>query len=115
MKIDIVNGYKTRMLEKEFAKGERTFTWVKDYFLLDECNYHLYKATFHKGTDMEYSSYELFRSRTRKKHPMDTHTEYTHTEVYPSDEDFGYYAWSLTSQKAADEKIFEFVKDIICM
>lgn len=106
MKIETINGNPTRMLENEFTKGERTFVYVKTYNAEGK-SYKLFKVTFYLGTKMEHTHYELFLVKFSNKHTKDTHTEYTHIEMYQSDEAFGYWAWNPVSEQAADEKVLE--------
>ena len=108
MKINRIDGNLTRIIEENFRKGERTFHHIKDYSIGGKV-YHLYKVTFNEGTDMEHSTFELFKQHIRQKGSKDTHSdeEYTHYECYPSDDCFGNWAWCLTSEKRSDEKAME--------
>ena len=109
MKIKTINGNPTRMLDNEFTRGDRTFTYVKDYSL-EHSSFKLYKVTFHNGSDMEHNVLELFRVKYKKKSSLDSNPDYTWIEKYPSDSDFGYSAWCLMSEQAADEKVLELTR-----
>lgn len=109
MRIEEINGNKTRVLENEFSKGERKFIKVRQ-FSLEHPAFNLYKVYFHADTDMEYHVLELFRVKYGKKSSLDKNQNYTHIEKYPSDSDFGVWAWCLTSEQAAEKKVAELGK-----
>ena len=98
MKITEIEGRKVRMLDEHFSKGDRTFDRVGIYQSVGGTVWYLYKATW-KGIGTHY--YELFKQNIKKKSNKDTHSdeEYTHTERYPSDSDFGYWAYSLVDEE----------------
>lgn len=85
MKIEIINGKPTRMLEDVVAKERKTLT----KFMEGE-NYMVYTA----WTDGEYGDFEVFVKTYRPKSQFDTNEGYTQVQHYPKTSEWGKIAWS---------------------
>lgn len=60
---------------------------------------YVYKLTFHPTPseyNPTYSVYEVFKKKLRKKLKQEE-GDFEYAEKYPSDESFGYWAWSCTT------------------
>lgn len=93
MKIKDIDGFKTRMLEERFKKGNRDYEFVEDRVYRGKV-WHLYKVTMDRGKYYEHTYYELFRQKFTKKNRFDKSTEYEKIEAIPSDESFGFWAFA---------------------
>lgn len=91
MKIAEINGNKTRMFEDEFDKGRRTFRKIAE----DE-RWYIFEVDLHDETPKE-ENLEVILKRITPKSSLDSHTEYTHIEKYPSDEQWGIFGWTATN------------------
>ena len=99
MRVEMINGKPTRMLEDEVTSCEKI---MKKFEEGD--NYFVYAS----WTDGECGDFEVFVKTYRPKSEFDTHTEYVQVQHYPKTSEWGKIAWSYRKlsnlRKFIDEK-----------
>lgn len=85
-------------LEKQFKKGNRTFTQI-----YKDDAWYIYEivAVYDKKRNITHTYYEVFKRKQVKQRIYDNGWKLTGDmcERYPSDEDFGKWAWCCNSIK----------------
>lgn len=101
MKIETINGNRTRMLENEFYlhKQGRSFKLLKD------CGEYKVFAVGLDGAKPSMKVLEVVKTRLHKKHHLDTSTEYEYIELYPSNSDWGKRGLSYTTMDGVNKQL----------
>lgn len=95
MRIEVVNGEPTRMLEDVVKTNGKTFKRI-----IEGKNYYVY-SEIKKDRDVngDYGNFEIFLKTYKKKSKLDKNNEYTQIEHYPSTSEWGKIAWTYTQKK----------------
>lgn len=93
MRVENVNGNKTRMFENEFKMGRRTFKKIAE----DE-RWYIFEVDINETPKQpKEKNLEVILKAIRPKSQFDTNTEYTHVEKYPNEEKWGLCGWTATN------------------